>query len=598
MRISSGSPARRAPGKSTLVAALVREARGVRPVRWRWSPSTRRRRSPAARCWAIGSGCRRWPAIATCSSARWPRAVTPAVSPRRRVAAATVLDAAGFELIFLETVGTGQSEVEVAAAADTTVVLEAPEMGDEVQAIKAGLLEVADIVVVNKGDRPGAQRTASQLRAMLVASAPRHLSGGPAAAETAGGAHHDRVDRCRRAGAARRARPARAHRERAPSRPTPRGWPGRPPRSGRSWPTGCSRGWMAPSRRTATDAVLRDVAEHRLDPYAAADELLAATAGGGAPMAVERVFVAGAGLMGHGIAQVHAAIGKHVTLYEPDLARAEAGKERIADNLARSVAKGRLTEADRDGDARANRADGLARRGRRRRPRRSRPSSRTSTSSRPCGATSTRARRPRRCSPRTRRRSRSTGWPRPSRALVRRQFVGMHFFSPVPVMPLIELIRGAATSDATEAAVRALADELGKQVIVSADRPGLHRQPDPDAAPRRGDARLRGGPRDGRGHRHGRARRPQPPDGPARAGRLHRPRRLPRRACGCCTKASAASSSGRRRSSRSSWPRATSARRPAAASTPTRALSDRAQLEPPAAVRIQRCRGTVAVDHL
>jgi LAO/AO transport system kinase len=88
-------------------------------------------------------------------------------------AAAAVLDAAGFDLILIETVGTGQSEVEVAAAADTTVVLEAPEMGDEVQAIKAGLLEVADIVVVNKGDRPGAQRTAAQLRAMLVPSVGR-----------------------------------------------------------------------------------------------------------------------------------------------------------------------------------------------------------------------------------------------------------------------------------------------------------------------------------------------------------------------------------------------------------------------------------------
>ena len=86
-------------------------------------------------------------------------------------AAAAVLDAVGFDLILLETVGTGQSEVEVAASADTTVVLEAPEMGDEVQAIKAGLLEVADIVVVNKGDRPGAQRTAAQLRAMLTAAA-------------------------------------------------------------------------------------------------------------------------------------------------------------------------------------------------------------------------------------------------------------------------------------------------------------------------------------------------------------------------------------------------------------------------------------------
>jgi GTPase len=94
-------------------------------------------------------------------------------------AAAAVLDAAGFEVVLLETVGTGQSEVEVAAAADTTVVLEAPEMGDEVQAIKAGLLEVADIVVVNKGDRPGAQRTAAQLRAMLAPSIGRN-GGDPA----------------------------------------------------------------------------------------------------------------------------------------------------------------------------------------------------------------------------------------------------------------------------------------------------------------------------------------------------------------------------------------------------------------------------------
>jgi LAO/AO transport system kinase len=87
-------------------------------------------------------------------------------------AAAAVFDAAGFDVVLIETVGTGQSEVEVAATADTTVVVEAPEMGDEIQAIKAGLLEVADIIVVNKGDRPGAHRTAGQLHAML-ADAPR-----------------------------------------------------------------------------------------------------------------------------------------------------------------------------------------------------------------------------------------------------------------------------------------------------------------------------------------------------------------------------------------------------------------------------------------
>ena len=65
-------------------------------------------------------------------------------------------------------------------------------------------------------------------------------------------------------------------------------------------------------------------------------------------MSIERVFVAGAGLMGHGIAQVHAAIGCQETLYEPDLARAEAGRDRIAGNLDRSVAKGRVSQDDRD----------------------------------------------------------------------------------------------------------------------------------------------------------------------------------------------------------------------------------------------------------
>ena len=94
------------------------------------------------------------------------------------VAAAAVLDASGFPLIFVETVGTGQSEVEVAAIADTTVVVQAPEMGDEVQAIKAGLLEVADIVVVNKGDRPGADRAAAQLRGMLTVGAQHDRAAG------------------------------------------------------------------------------------------------------------------------------------------------------------------------------------------------------------------------------------------------------------------------------------------------------------------------------------------------------------------------------------------------------------------------------------
>ena len=189
-------------------------------------------------------------------------------------------------------------------------------------------------------------------------------------------------------------------------------------------------------------------------------------------MTIERVFVAGAGLMGHGIAQVHAAIGKAVVVYEPDLARATAGIDRIAGNLDRAVAKGRLESADRDAILRrveatsdpgkAARADlvieavfedlavktglwreldGLA------------PASTifaTNTSSIAI--------------------DRLADAVDPAR---RERFVGMHFFSPVPVMPLVELIRGTHTSDATVAEIRDLAAELGKQVIVSADRPGF-----------------------------------------------------------------------------------------------------------------------------
>ena len=77
-----------------------------------------------------------------------------------------VLDAAGFDVVILETVGVGQAEVEVAAVADTTVVTMAPGMGDAVQAAKAGILEVADVFAVNKADREGVERTVRELREM------------------------------------------------------------------------------------------------------------------------------------------------------------------------------------------------------------------------------------------------------------------------------------------------------------------------------------------------------------------------------------------------------------------------------------------------
>jgi LAO/AO transport system kinase len=81
--------------------------------------------------------------------------------------AAKILDAAGFEVILIETVGAGQAEVEIAGTAHTVLVVEAPGMGDEIQSIKAGILEIADILVVNKADRPGANRAVQALKMML-----------------------------------------------------------------------------------------------------------------------------------------------------------------------------------------------------------------------------------------------------------------------------------------------------------------------------------------------------------------------------------------------------------------------------------------------
>jgi LAO/AO transport system kinase len=79
-----------------------------------------------------------------------------------------ILDAAGFDVVLIETVGVGQAEVAIASLADSTLVIVAPGMGDSVQAAKAGILEIADIFVVNKSDRPGAQEAVRDLRTMLA----------------------------------------------------------------------------------------------------------------------------------------------------------------------------------------------------------------------------------------------------------------------------------------------------------------------------------------------------------------------------------------------------------------------------------------------
>lgn len=81
-------------------------------------------------------------------------------------------DAAGFDIIIIETVGAGQSEVDIAKLAHTTLVVEAPGLGDDIQAIKAGILEIADILVVNKSDRPGVENTEKALKTMLELAHP------------------------------------------------------------------------------------------------------------------------------------------------------------------------------------------------------------------------------------------------------------------------------------------------------------------------------------------------------------------------------------------------------------------------------------------
>ncbi len=193
------------------------------------------------------------------------------------VAAATVLDAAGFEVILIETVGTGQSEVEVAAAADTTVVLEAPDMGDEIQAIKAGLLEVADIVVVNKGDRPGAQRTAAELRAMLTTT-PGARRAGANPADAASGPEVLLVTATTGDGVP--ALLAALQRHRATLSEIADGVPARRARAAALvWALlgDRVRGRLeSPPLAASTAGTLDAVVRHELDPYAAADRLLLA----------------------------------------------------------------------------------------------------------------------------------------------------------------------------------------------------------------------------------------------------------------------------------------------------------------------------------
>lgn len=87
---------------------------------------------------------------------------------KKAIDAADIFDAAGFDIIIFETVGVGQSELDIAQAADTTIVVLVPESGDSVQAMKAGLMEIADFFVLNKSDRPGSQQSYTALQTILM----------------------------------------------------------------------------------------------------------------------------------------------------------------------------------------------------------------------------------------------------------------------------------------------------------------------------------------------------------------------------------------------------------------------------------------------
>ena len=187
-------------------------------------------------------------------------------------------------------------------------------------------------------------------------------------------------------------------------------------------------------------------------------------------MSIERVFVIGAGLMGHGIAQVSAAAGKHVTLADRTTELAEKGKARIVSNLARQVDKGKLGQSDADAIlARVATAAGTeAARGHGmvveavfedEAVKRETWAALTqhadadaifATNTSSISVTGL-----------------ATATDRPQR------FIGLHFFSPVPVMGLIEIIRGLETDDATYEAARGFAEDLGKTVIESKDMPGF-----------------------------------------------------------------------------------------------------------------------------
>jgi GTPase len=171
-----------------------------------------------------------------------------------------VLAAAGFAVILVETVGVGQAEVEIASAADSTVLLVVPGMGDSIQAAKAGVLEVADVLVVNKADRPDTQATLRDLRAAVALSHGEWKPPIVPTVATAGDGVADLVAALDKHDAWLDASGERSRRQLARAREEV---------------TALAFGALA-RRLTVPDELAARVADGRSDPLAAAEELLAA----------------------------------------------------------------------------------------------------------------------------------------------------------------------------------------------------------------------------------------------------------------------------------------------------------------------------------
>ncbi|MDP9823805.1 methylmalonyl Co-A mutase-associated GTPase MeaB [Nocardioides massiliensis] len=181
-----------------------------------------------------------------------------------------VLDAAGYDTVIVETVGVGQSEVEVAGLADSTIVLLAPGMGDGIQAAKAGILEIGDLYVVNKADRDGAAAVRRDLRSMLALADRAEGSWRPPVLTAVATKHEgldevvDKLEAHRawlaESGAGTDRRRRRAREEVAAIAVTE-----------------LRSRWDTLSGSVELDTLAEDVLAGRLDPYAAADALLAAS---------------------------------------------------------------------------------------------------------------------------------------------------------------------------------------------------------------------------------------------------------------------------------------------------------------------------------